>query len=126
VTGGFIYRGSDLPLLNQHYIFADFFRPNSSRDLMSLDDNNVVAEFSVDVSDNVTGFGQDAEGELYVVTNASFGDPLNTEGTLQKIIPLGATYQAPDGSDESASCPPSEDLCLPIKASNGKISVICL
>ena len=125
VTGGFIYRGSDLPLLNQHYIFADFFRPSSSRDLMSLDPNNVVAEFLVDVSGNVTGFGQDAEGELYIVTNASFGDPLNTEGTLQKIIPHGAAYQAPDGADESASCPPSEDLCFPIKTSNGKISVIC-
>ncbi|MFT6711231.1 MAG: glucose/arabinose dehydrogenase [Arenicella sp.] len=126
VIGGFIYRGSDLPMLNQHYVFADFARTGSSRNLMSLDGNNVVAEFSADVSDNVTGFGQDAEGELYIVTNPSFGDPLNTQGTLQKIIPLGASYQAPDAADESAICPPSEDLCLPIKTSNGKISIICL
>jgi hypothetical protein len=45
------------------------------------------------MSDKVTGFGQDTEGELYIVTNLSFGDPLNVEGSLQKIIPLGAVYQ---------------------------------
>jgi hypothetical protein len=35
--------------------------------------------------------GKMPKGELYIVTNPSFGDPLNTQGTLQKIIPLGAS-----------------------------------
>jgi hypothetical protein len=77
-------------------------------------------------SGNVTGFGQDAEGALYIVTNASFENSLDIQGTLPKIIPLGATFSAPDSTNESAMCAPSEDLCFPVKLKNGSVSLICL
>jgi glucose/arabinose dehydrogenase len=131
VTGGYVYRGNAIAALTGRYVFADFFRPSSDRDLLSLDPTDSLAtqsikEFNQTVSGNVTGFGQDADGELYIVTNASFGNPLDIQGTLQKIIPLGATFSAPDSTNESAMCAPSEDICFPVKLKNGSVSLICL
>ena len=84
VTGGFVYRGSDIPTLNGFYIFADFCGSGSgsasakrywtliqreggeweANDLnLFVDDNLLVA--------NVTSFGEDNDGELYVAAGSS-------------------------------------------------------
>ena len=127
ITGGYTYRGDNIAGLNGRYVFADFFiGGGQQRNLMVLDGNNDIEQFLVPVVSNVTGFGQDSEGELYIVSNPSFGDPLNTQGTLQKLMQLNSAYTPPDGTGETAQCPPPEDLCITIKGSNSNVINFCL
>jgi glucose/arabinose dehydrogenase len=69
VTGGYVYRGSNIPALRGHYIFGDFVK-------------GIIRAFPVDDSGrktgpvrtlfenagNVSSFGEDLSGELLVVT----------------------------------------------------------
>ena len=131
VTGGYIYRGDNISNLGGQYVFADFARTLSSKSLMTINLNNdliQIDEFATDVTGFVTGFGQDVEGELYIVTKGGFGNtnPADRFGTLQKIIPMGGVYTPPDGTGEMAMCPPSEDLCIAVKAANQKVVNFCL
>jgi hypothetical protein len=48
------------------------------------------------------------------------------QGKLQKVMSLGETLSAPDSTDESAMCPPSEDLCFPVRSKNDAVALICL
>jgi glucose/arabinose dehydrogenase len=68
VTGGFVYRGQDIPALRGHYFYADYcqgwirsfrYRGGQAADARSWDLENVG---------NVTSFGEDGRGELYVVS----------------------------------------------------------
>ncbi len=129
ITGGYVYRGDALAALDGRYIFADFFRPGTSRSIMSLE-QGTIREFSVEAAGNITGFGIDVENELYVVATPVFGNPLNQEGTLEKIIPAGSanTYTSPNAEGESPICPPPPpaELCFPVVAENNSTAVICL
>jgi len=121
ITGGYVYRGSQIPVLQGRYVFADFLRR-----LFYLDSSQNVLEFSgADVSDFVAGFGQDIDNELYVLTRVD-SRPSGTQGKLQKIMTSGAAFSAPDSGDESAICPPSDELCFPVRTTNGAIATICL
>lgn len=123
ITGGYVYRGTQIAALQGRYVFGDFLRR-----LFYLDDSQNILEFlGSGVSAFVAGFGQDADNELYVVTRED-SRPSGFEGKLQKIMLSGGAFSAPDSTGESAQCPPSEDqdLCLPIKTQNDKIAVICL
>jgi hypothetical protein len=68
ITGGFAYRGSDLPALRGHFFYSDYCRGwvRSFR----LADGRVAERREWEVGDvgNVTSFGEDARGELYVLT----------------------------------------------------------
>ncbi|MFW5653884.1 MAG: PQQ-dependent sugar dehydrogenase [Planctomycetota bacterium] len=72
ITGGFVYRGEQIPLLQGAYFFSDFcssqiwtvrYNGSSVFDFVDrtddIDENNQIF--------NVASFGQDAEGELYVL-----------------------------------------------------------
>jgi len=121
ITGGYVYRGSQIPVLQGRYVFADFLRR-----LFYLDSSQNVLEFSgAGVSDFVAGFGQDIDNELYVLTRVD-SRPSGTQGKLQKIMASGAVFSAPDSGDESAICPPSDELCFPVRTTNGAIATICL
>jgi glucose/arabinose dehydrogenase len=77
VTGGYVYRGSAIPALRGFYLFADFGSghvwamkgPGGARRALSGADGQVT---------QVSSFGQDASGELYVVSLA---------GSVYKIVP---------------------------------------
>jgi glucose/arabinose dehydrogenase len=77
VTGGYVYRGTAIPTLRGFYLFADFSSghvwakkgPGGARRALSGADGQVT---------QVSSFGQDAKGELYVVSLA---------GSLYKIVP---------------------------------------
>jgi glucose/arabinose dehydrogenase len=77
VTGGYVYRGSKLPALRGWYIFADFGSghvwaqkgPGGARQVLPGADGKVS---------QIASFGQDASGELYVVSLA---------GSVYKIVP---------------------------------------
>jgi glucose/arabinose dehydrogenase len=77
VTGGYVYRGSAIPALRGFYLFADFVSghvwakkgPGGARRALSGADGQVA---------QVSSFGQDARGELYVVSLA---------GPVFRIVP---------------------------------------
>jgi hypothetical protein len=68
VTGGYVYRGEDWPRLDGYYLYGDFCL-NVVRVLRRSGPMPVEqAEWTIpSVGDNVTGFGEDAGGEVYVV-----------------------------------------------------------
>lgn len=102
--GGYIYRGSAIPELIGHYVFADFFER-----LFYLDAGNQIREFRLDAGINffITGFAEDSDGELYVLGREVVG-PTGSTGVLKKLVV---------GVDE---------LCLPIKSQNGAWVLVCL
>lgn len=73
ITGGYVYRGSNFPALQGFYIVADFSTSNFwllKRDGAAVWQSNLT-DFTVDgfpFSPNITGFGQDSQGEVYVCT----------------------------------------------------------
>ena len=65
VTGGYVYRGQEQPSLRGVYLYADFCSGivwGLRHDGQELVDARIVAEPDV----NVSSFGEDAAGELYV------------------------------------------------------------
>jgi glucose/arabinose dehydrogenase len=77
VTGGYVYRGAAIPALRGWYLFADFASghvwvkkgPKGARQLLPGADGKVS---------QIASFGQDAGGELYVVSLA---------GAVYRIVP---------------------------------------
>ena len=78
ITGGLVYRGEAIPELQGRYVYADFgdswIRSFRYHDGEAQGD----AELEVPRARNVSSFGVDAAGELYVVS-------LN--GTVHKLVP---------------------------------------
>ncbi len=67
VTGGFVYRGEKHPLLIGSYLFADF----ASGRVWGLRVNGKTvteAKIIASTTENISSFGQDATGELFLVT----------------------------------------------------------
>ncbi len=130
VTGGTVYRGSQVPALVGEYVFADYLGGFEKR-LLSFDasENNptITKLLMDDLSANVTGFGEDANQELYFLSNPSFS-PTNSNGTLHKVVSPGSEYSPPSADGESATCPavPDDSLCFPIKTGDAKVATICL
>jgi glucose/arabinose dehydrogenase len=79
ITGGYVYRGARIPALQGHYFYADFcqgwvrsFRVTGGATLEETDWPTLHP------GRLVTSFGEDAAGELYVMTG---------EGRVLKIVP---------------------------------------
>ncbi|MEO1261084.1 MAG: PQQ-dependent sugar dehydrogenase [Bacteroidota bacterium] len=79
VTGGFVYRGCEMPGLYGHYIFADF----CSGKFWSItpDPNATVGWTTVELANlndnNFSSFGENNDGELFVIGHGN--------GTVSKI-----------------------------------------
>jgi glucose/arabinose dehydrogenase len=80
ITGGYVYRGSSLPILAGHYLYADYcsgwirsFRYVGGEAVDSRDWSSVLAPGT-----GISSFGEDAEGELYVMT---------LSGNVYRIVP---------------------------------------
>jgi hypothetical protein len=97
ITGGFVYRGKKLPaFFRGRYFFADFVTGrvwsialtlDASGEARASDMRNHTSELSGGTSvGNVSSFGIDAAGELYIVTY---------QGSVLKI--LGPPLAAPTG-----------------------------
>jgi glucose/arabinose dehydrogenase len=77
VVGGYVYRGSAIPDLVGAYLFADFCL--GSIEALRVDGDRVVAHRSLGpVVPLISSFGQDAGGELYV---------MSLEGPLYRLAP---------------------------------------
>ena len=67
VTGGYVYRGNSLPSLAGAYVFGDFCSGSiwgMRYDGTSVTDSLLLAESQL----NITSFGQDLTGEIYVLS----------------------------------------------------------
>jgi glucose/arabinose dehydrogenase len=67
VIGGYVYRGEAFPVLEGEYLFADY----CSGRIFAIDSttSSLLAPVEVGSSDgNISAFGEDADGELYVTT----------------------------------------------------------
>jgi glucose/arabinose dehydrogenase len=93
IIGGYVYRGSAIPGLVGKYIFGDFSRsfgaPNGRLFYGDLETGDMF-EFGLGLSDLplgsfVKGFGQDAEGELYVLVGQN-GGPNGTTGRVLQLV----------------------------------------
>ncbi len=67
VSGGFVYRGENVPGLHGAYLFSDFCKGGIEAIRIGHDEEvSEHREFDVDAT-HVSSFGQDADGELYVL-----------------------------------------------------------
>ena len=78
VTGGYVYRGSAAPAQQGTYFYADFCNGfvRSFRFINGQATNQL--EWPLLKQQGITSFGEDAQGELYLMTQA---------GSLFKIVP---------------------------------------
>ena len=89
VVGGFVYRGSAYPALEGRYVFGDFAQTfsNDGR-LFYLDADDEIREFEILGQDalglSLLGFGQGADGTIYVLANET-GVPFGDTGVVLRI-----------------------------------------
>ena len=91
VIGGFVYRGREIRDLRGEFVFGEF-APTFSNDgrLFATDANQAggFAELRIrgaaNLGASLLGFGQDARGELYVMTNATIV-PFGDTGTVWRL-----------------------------------------
>jgi hypothetical protein len=96
ITGGFLYRGTEVPELAGDYVFGDyssgFDEPNgtifaaheNADGSWTLRELAVVNNASGRIERFVLSFGQDADGELYVLTTSNLG-PSGATGEVYRI-----------------------------------------
>ncbi|HUE77337.1 MAG TPA: PQQ-dependent sugar dehydrogenase, partial [Longimicrobiales bacterium] len=96
VVGGHVYRGDDIPDLNGIYIFGDFsesFQEPGGIVLAGIPTGAGMWQlgelrFGPDaerLGSFVLGFGQDLDGEVYVLTSQT-GAPTGTTGRVHRIV----------------------------------------
>jgi hypothetical protein len=98
VIGGFVYHGSLIPELEGLYVFGDFSREFTDplgrlfyADLSSGEINEfLLGDQDLPLGMFVKGFGQDAEGEIYLLAGTNLG-PFGTDGMAFRIVPGPAT-----------------------------------
>jgi glucose/arabinose dehydrogenase len=97
VIGGRVYRGDDLPRLRGRYVFGDwstsFAEPDGtllvakarSERLWKLEELRVAGRPGGRLGHFVLGFGQDAAGEVYVLTSDRTG-PAGDTGRVYRLV----------------------------------------
>ena len=120
--GGFVYRGAAMPNLVGKYVFGDFsvdFGPNGRLFYIDTDgDRSEILEFRLGATNDplglfVKGFGEDADGELYVLTSENLG-PLGAGGVVWRIVPSSDSEVGilPGDCNADGSADISDAVCL--------------
>jgi hypothetical protein len=96
IVGGFVYHGTLMPELDGKYVFGDFSNgpfsgPANGRLFYADLTTGKINEFILGDQDKplglwLKGFGEDANGEIYVMTSTALG-PSGTTGELFQIVP---------------------------------------
>lgn len=100
VVGGYVYRGGRLPGFVGRYVFADWSmsfsvpdgtlfvaaRPDVEGAMWSFQELQVATTEDGRVGEFILALGEDAEGELYVLTSESPG-PTGTTGKVYRMVP---------------------------------------
>jgi glucose/arabinose dehydrogenase/plastocyanin len=98
IIGGYVYRGTNYPALQGNYVFGDFSRSFGAPDgaLYYLSETRPGIwerfEFTLNGTTNrlgrfVKGFGQDQNGELYLLSATSLG-PSGVSGDVRQIMKM--------------------------------------
>ena len=100
ITGGYVYRGKALPQLEGRYVFGDWSRnfavPDDVLFVASRPGSSAVKGWTLKplelaspqkLGAFVVAFGQDAEGELYILTNGR-NMITGTTGKVYKLAPM--------------------------------------
>jgi glucose/arabinose dehydrogenase len=66
ITGGYVYRGTEYPVMAGHYVFADFCSGKIYTMIQYGTTRDIVLRR--DSTQNITSFGESESGELYAVT----------------------------------------------------------
>lgn len=69
VTGGYVYRGQDLPALRGHYFYADYCDGWIRSFRYANGAATGAREWDLENVGSISSFGEDARGELYVVSH---------------------------------------------------------
>ena len=77
ITGGFVYRGTAIPELRGRYFYADYCQGWLASIYDAGTAGFVTRRWTVPNVGNVLSFGQDAAGELYI---------LSASGTVHRIV----------------------------------------
>jgi glucose/arabinose dehydrogenase len=98
VVGGYVYRGSALPQFGGRYVFGDwsetfggapsgklFVAKPRKKGLWQMEQLRIATSPTGELGHRVLGFGQDGEGELYVLTTDNSG-PSGTTGKVFKLV----------------------------------------
>jgi glucose/arabinose dehydrogenase len=67
ITGGYVYRGKHLPELAGWYVYADY-GTGTLWGLRQEEDGSIINKTLLESGANITSFGLDAGGELYICT----------------------------------------------------------
>lgn len=90
IIGGFVYRANTITDLQGKYVFGDASKTGNGDGRIFYTDCSAI--FELDLADRaqpgfwVLGFGQDGDGELYVLGNTT-GTPFGETGAVYKLIP---------------------------------------
>ncbi len=110
VSGGYVYRGSRYPALQGKYVFGDWSLPGFGGNgrLMYLEeeapDQWRLYEFVTNGGTDsgfdtfVRGFGEDEDGDLYVLSNTNSG-PSGDTGLVHRMIIPAAHYTFESGAE---------------------------
>jgi uncharacterized repeat protein (TIGR01451 family) len=104
VSGGFVYRGADYPALVGRYFYADYglgkiwslYKTGSNPDSWS------TPELELDTGLNISAFGEDENGELYVVDYSG--------GTIRRLADANALAPNLTASSKRTSDPTADPL----------------
>jgi glucose/arabinose dehydrogenase len=100
ITGGYVYRGKAFPQLQGQYIFGDWSRnwirpdgvvyvaqPNGSGTSWTMGPLDLSTHPEGNIKAYLWAFGQDADGELYIMTNNS-NSLIGKTGKVFKLVPM--------------------------------------
>lgn len=98
VTGGFVYRGSDYDALQDYYFFADYITGKIWSMKLTGPNSWANPELELTTGLNISSFGEDEDGELYIVDYRPSG-----KGKIRRIRDLNTLPPNLDTSTKTAS-----------------------
>lgn len=93
ITGGYLYRGNEIPELEGRYVFGDwstsFTFPNGKLYYIEETEQDKWSRFNIETRQNFNNFilslGEDKDGELYILSKTNLG-PSGSSGVVDKIV----------------------------------------
>ncbi len=110
ITGGYVYRGNDLPWLRGHYFYADYCK-GSLRSFFyedGVDSDHRTWTSALGAPGGITTFGLDGRGELYFAAGSSVyrlvpaADPrCDVDGDGDSDVAVGVPFEDPGNVEDA-------------------------